>query len=88
MDATNIEAIIFRSDIIKYFSYSHYPYIDIYFKYVYYILCIIVTVWLDSTYQHWSVEASSHHSDDGRRPETSCSSAQSFRMGIPIARHN
>ena len=71
MDAINTEAIIFRSDISKYFSYIHHPYIDIYFKYVYYSPYIVLTVWLNSIYLHWSVEASSHHSEDGRKPETS-----------------
>ena len=76
MDA--VEAIIFRSDISKYFiiEHSHTPDIDIYFKYVYiyYFSNTVVTVWLDFTDLHWSVEASSHHSEDGRKSETSCAS--------------
>ena len=75
MDA--VKAIIFRSDISKYFiiSHSYISNIDIYyFKYVtvYYFSDSVVTVWLDFTTWHWSVEASSHHSEDGRKPETSC----------------
>ena len=76
MDAVEYsEAIIFRSDISKYFiiEHPHTFYIDIYFKYVYvyYFSDTVVTVWLDFTDLHWSVEASSHHSEDGRKPETS-----------------
>ena len=75
MDA--VKAIVFRSDISKYLiiSHSHIPNIEIYyFKYVN-VYCFsdsVVTVWLDFTALHWSVEASSHPAEDGRKPETSC----------------
>ena len=92
MDAVDTEAIIFRSDISKYITieYSHYPDFDIYFKYVsiYYYPDTVVTVWLDFTDLHWSVEASSHHSEDGRKPETSRTQSRSLGMGSTTSRHS
>ena len=92
MDAVDTEAIIFRSDISKYITieYSHYPDIDIYFKYVfiYYYPDTVVTVWLDFTDLHWSVEASSHHSEDGRKPETSRAQSRPLGMGGTTSRNS
>ena len=92
MDAVDTKAIIFRSDISKYITieYSQYPDIDIYLKYVfnYYYPDTVVTVWLDFTDLHWSVEASSHHSEDGRKPETSCAPSRPLGMGGTTSRNS
>ena len=92
MDAVDTEAIIFRSDISKYITieYSQYPDIDIYLKYVfnYYYPDTVVTVWLDFTDLHWSVEASSHHSEDGRKPETSRAQSRPLGMGGTTSRNS
>ena len=92
MDAVVTKAIIFRSDISKYIiiEHSHYTYIDIYFKYVfvYFPSDTVVTVWLDFTDLHWSVEASSRHSEDGRKPETSCVPSRPLGMGGTTSRNS
>jgi hypothetical protein len=100
MDAVDTKAIIFRSYIIKHITieftkhiiieYSQYPDIDIYLKYAfnYYFPDTVVSVWLDFTDLHWSVEASSHHSEDGRKPETSRTQSRTLGMGIATSRHS
>ena len=73
MDA--VQAIILRYDNNKYFIIYQYhnPDIDINLRHTYtdYSLNTVITIWLDFNNTYWSVEASSHHSEDGRRPETS-----------------
>ena len=77
-----VEQVLFRRDIIKYLTVDYsvddltYIIVDCYFTYVI-VDCYfthVIAVWLDPNIWHWPVEASSHHSDDGRKPETSCDS--------------
>ena len=71
---------IFGSDIVNYlivdhsFNHPKYVIVDCCFTYVIddYYSTLVFTVWLDSTIWRWSVEASSYHSADGRKPENSC----------------
>ena len=72
-----VEQVIFRSDIFTYSitDDSNISYINVgYFTHVivdYFSICV-ATVGLNIAMWQWSVGASSHHSEDGRKPETSC----------------